>query len=230
MEKIKYYVLAALLMVWLIMTLFVYFKEHGRKGEKLGTKFIVRVGVFGAIAAVLYIFIKIPLPIFPSWLEIHIDEIPIFIAGFAYGPFAAVCVTLVKTIIKLPLTSTLGVGEFCDLLFTLAFVLPATIIYKRHRTFKGAITGLSIGVVFQIITAILGNIYLILPFYMEVMDLPESAILGMCQKANPAITNIGWGYALLAVLPFNAIKNTAVFIITVIVYKSVRRVINKFEK
>lgn len=230
MGKVRYYVLAGLLLIWLIATLIAYFKEHGRTGEKLGTKFIVRVGVFGAIAAVLYIFIKIPLPIFPSFLEIHIDEIPIFIAGFAYGPFAAVCVTLIKTIIKLPLTSTLGVGEFCDLLFTLAFILPATIIYKRHRTFKGALAGLGIGAIVQIFTAVIGNIYLILPFYMEVMEFSEEAILGMCQKANPAINNVGWAYGTFAVLPFNAIKDSAVIAITLIVYKSIRRIINKLDK
>ena len=229
MEDIKVYVFAAVLLVWLIFTVRFYYSEH-HISSKMGVKFIVRVGVFGAISAVLYIFIKFPIPIFPSFLEIHIDEIPIFIAGFAYGPWAAVFVTLVKTIIKLPLTSTMCVGELCDFLYTLAFVVPASIIYKRHRSIKGALVGLAVGVVFQLIAAVLGNIYIILPFYMKVMEFPKEAILAMCQKANPMITNLEWAYGLFAVLPFNLIKIAIVVVLTFLIYKSTRRFIDKMER
>ena len=77
------------------------------------------------------------MPIFPSFLEFHFDEIPLFIAGFAYGPLVAFGSILVKTIIKLPFTGTMLVGELSDLLFSTAFVLPSAIIYKKMRNIKG---------------------------------------------------------------------------------------------
>jgi len=51
-------------------------------------RMITRIAVFGAMSTILYVIpvFKFSLPFFPSFLEIHIDEIPAFIAGFAYGP------------------------------------------------------------------------------------------------------------------------------------------------
>ena len=48
----------------------------------------------------------------------------------------------------------------------------------------------------------------------------------MCKAANPKINNIGWSYGLLAVLPFNAMKDAAVIVLTLLTYKSVHRFID----
>lgn len=191
-------------------------------------KFIVRVAIFGAIATLLYVipFLSFPLPIFPSFLKFHFDEIPIFIAGFAYGPLAAMAITAIRTLIKLPFSSTLCVGELSDLLFTIAFVLPATIIYKYNRNFKGALIGILVGTVAQLIVAILGNIYIMVPFYMYLFEMDEAALLKICP---PFITDLKWSYGFAAVLPFNLIKNAAVIIVTLISYKSLRRLIDKAQ-
>ena len=110
------------------------------------------------------------------------------------------------------------------------FILPAILIYKKRRNFKSAMLGLGIGTILQLAVSLLLNIYLMIPFYMSVMGLSEEAILGLIQKANPAINDIGWGYGLLAVLPFNAIKDTAVLILTIISYKSTHRFIDKIHE
>lgn len=207
--------------------------EEERK-FRFGTKDIVRVGIFGALSAIFYLFIKFPLPIFPSFLEFHFDEVPAFIASFAYGPITGLLVLLVKTVIKLPFTKTLCVGELADLLYSIAFILPASLIYKKKRTFKGVIIGLSVGFVCQLVIAVLLNIYLIIPFYLKVMlkDVPdpEAALLGMLKAANPKVSNIRWSYGLMVVLPFNALKNALVIAITLPTYKSVRRLIDKITK
>lgn len=204
-------------------------------GKKNWTKIIARGAIFGAIATILYVveIFTIHLPFLPSFMSLHFDEIPIFIAGFAYGPWTALAVIVVKTVIKLPLTSTLGVGELSDLIYSIAFVIPASIIYKKNRTLKGAAIGLGVSFLLQIVVALLMNIYVMLPFYMFVMGLPEGAIIGMCNAANPAILTIvpdwKWGYGLLAVIPLNAIKNTIVVIVTFIVYRSIHKLL-RFEK
>lgn len=225
----KTLIFGILIVVFIFVFLKAYFNEKQHSKYKFGTKQMVRVAVFGALSGIFYIFIKFPVPFLPPFLEFHFDEIPAFIASFAYGPISGLLVLLIKTLIKLPFTSTLGVGELSDLIYSAAFIVPAAIIYKKHRNFKGVFVGLFIGTVFQLSVSLLSNIYLMIPFYMKVMEFPEKAILGMCQAANPKITNIGWSYGLLAVLPFNAIKDGAVILLTLFTYKSVHRFIDKLQ-
>ena len=225
----KTIVFGVLVLVFIFVFLKVYYSEKPHTKYKFGTKQMVRVAIFGALSGIFYIFIKFPVPFLPSFLEFHFDEIPAFIASFAYGPLVGLLVLVVKTIIKLPLTSTLGVGELSDLIFSIAFIMPASLIYKRHRNFKGVITGLLIGTIFQLGVSLVTNVYVTIPFYLKVMEYPEAAILGMCKAANPKITNIRWSYGFLAVLPFNAIKDAAVIVLTIFTYKSVHKFIDKLH-
>lgn len=225
--------LVGLLLVWSFFFLLVLREGKPFRFRKVNlVRFMSRVAIFGALSAILYIvpFLKFPLPFFPSFLEFHFDEIPVFIAGFAYGPFSAFAVLVVKTIIKLPFTSTLTVGEWADLIYSSAFIIPAAIIYQRRRDIKGVIAGFSLGFIVQIIVSLVFNVYIMIPFYMFVMGFPEAAILAMAQAANPAVTNIGWSLGFLAIVPFNLLKNTMVVILTFLVYKSIHRFMVRFEE
>ena len=225
----KTLIFGIIIVIFVFVFLKAYFAEKQHAKYKFGTKQMVRVAVFGALSGIFYIFIKFPVPFLPTFLEFHFDEIPAFIASFAYGPITGILVLLIKTLIKLPFTRTLGVGELSDLIYSAAFILPAAIVYKKHRNFKGVVVGLLFGTVLQLAVSLLSNIYVMIPFYMKVMELPEAAILGMCKAANPKITDVGWSYGLLAVLPFNLIKDVAVIVITIFTYKSVHRFIDKLQ-
>ncbi len=225
--------LVGLLLLWSFFFLLVLREGKPFRFRKVNlVRFMSRVAIFGALSAILYIvpFLKFPLPFFPSFLEFHFDEIPVFIAGFAYGPFSAFAVLVVKTIIKLPFTSTLTVGEWADLIYSSAFIIPAAIIYQRRRDIKGVIAGFSLGFIVQIIVSLIFNVYIMIPFYMFVMGFPEAAILAMAQAANPAVTNIGWSLGFLAIVPFNLLKNTMVVILTFLVYKSIHQFMVRFEE
>ena len=222
-------IFGVLIIAFVFAFLKIYFKEKQQTKYKIATKNIVRVGIFGAIASILYILIKFPVPFLPPFLEFHFDEIPVFIASFAYGPVPGLCVLLIKTIIKLPFTTSLGVGELSDLIYGAALILPAAILYKRKREFVSVFTGLLIGFLLELVISLFVNIYVMIPFYMNVMELSEEAILKMCQVANPNITDIKWGYGLVAVLPFNAIKNIAIGLLTILSYKSTHRFIDKLQ-
>ena len=227
--EIRLLIFGILILAFIFVFLKIYFNEKQQTKYKITTKSIVRVGIFGAIAAILYILVKFPVPFLPPFLEFHFDEIPVLIASFAYGPIPGLCVLLVKTVIKLPFTSSLGVGELSDLIYGAVLVLPAAILYKKKRNFKSVIIGLGFGCVLELAVSLIVNIYIMIPFYMNMMGLSEEAILKMCQIANPAITDVRWGYGLLAVLPFNAIKNVAIIILTILTYKSVHRFIDKLQ-
>ena len=201
------------------------------KGNVMTTRFIARTAVFAAISIILYTvpFLKFSLPIFPAFLEIHLDEIPAFIAGFAYGPLSGALVILVKTIVKLPLTNTACVGELADFIYSMVFVIPAAIIYKKHRTIKGAIVSMCVATVIQVITASFVTTFVMLDAYSVLYHLPKSVILGMCQKINPAITSLGFPFLLMVALPFNALKDAIVVALTFLLYKRLRILFNRID-
>ena len=201
------------------------------KGNPVTTKFIARTAVFAAISIILYTvpFLKFSLPIFPAFLEIHLDEIPAFIAGFAYGPLSGFFVILVKTVVKLPLTGTAGVGELADFIYSAAFVIPAAVIYKKKHTLKGALISLLVATGVQLIVASFCTTFIMLDIYSILYHLPKAVILNMCQKINPAISNLTWPFLLMVALPFNALKDAIVVLATLLLYKRLRWLFAKID-
>lgn len=192
-------------------------------------KFIARTAIFGAISIILYLvpFFQIGLPIFPAFLKIHLDEIPTLIAGFAYGPFSALIILIIKTLVKLPLSETLCVGELADFVYSCAFIIPASLIYKKMRHFKGALLSLLVGIVIQCAVASFLTTFMMLDFYIFVMNIPKDSILGMCQAINPSITSLDWPFLLMVALPFNALKDGIVGVATILLYKKLHTLIDK---
>ena len=198
------------------LTYKVYRKLAGKEEKKVAyspVRFMARVGIFGAIATILYVVdvFTVKLPFFPSFLSLHFDEIPAFICGYAYGPWAGVAVIGIKTLIKLPFTTTNTVGEFSDFVMSCLYIIPACFIYDKKRNLKGVAIGFALGTVIQILSAMILNVYAI------------------CKMANPAITDVGWSYAFFAVLPFNALKDAVVIVATFLVYRSIH-VFLRFDK
>ncbi|MCF0117619.1 MAG: ECF transporter S component [Bacilli bacterium] len=219
--------------LWFVSLLLVYSNlKIKSKNHKNWTKFIVRIGIFGSIATILYVvpLLQFKIPFFPSFLEFHFDEIPVFIAGFAYGPLTALGILFVKTIIKLPFTSTVCVGELADFIYSAVFILPASLIYKKRRTFKFALLGILIGTVCQMAVSVTVNVYLMIPFYVKMYGMTEETLLAICQLANPKIKDAKWSLGLIGILPFNAIKDFIVVVLTLLVYKSTRKLINKVHE
>ena len=219
-ERIRRYLSLAMFILLLVAFFFSYFKERGKRSFNY-SRLIARAAVFGAISTILYVVpvFNLSLPFFPSFLSLHFDEIPAFIAGYAYGPFTALVVILIKTLIKLPMSSTLGVGELTDFILSSSFVLSATILYKKKRNFVGVFSGFGISLIIQNVVALLLNIYVMLPFYIAVMGYDESQLLSLCQMANSSVENLEWSYGLCCVLPFNLFKDACVLVLTFLIYK-----------
>lgn len=209
-----------------ILTVRVYSRTHPSQTFD-PIRFMARVAIFGGMSAILYIvpIFQIPLPFFPSFLELHFDEIPAFIAGFAYGPWAAFAVIAIKTVFKLPFTHSMLVGELTDLILSSIYVIPAVLIYKRIRNLKGVALAFLISTVLQIISSMLLNVYVMIPFYEYMMGFSESGLLFVINKAIPWIDNVGWSYAFFAVLPFNLMKDAIVVVITFIIYRNIHLVL-----
>ena len=191
-----------------------------REKRLLSTKNVAAMGMLGALSAVLMLF-EVPLPfIAPSFYGLDLSEVPILVGTFALGPVAGVVMEAVKILIKLLLkpTSTGFVGEFANFVFGCSMVLPAGLIYRFHKTKKGAMIAMAVGTLVMSGVGIVGNALVMLPFYSNFMPLEN--ILAAGAAINPAVSNV-WTFAAFCVGPFNIIKGIAVSVITALVYKRV---------
>ena len=66
------------------------------------------------------------------------------------------------------------------------------------------------------------NVYVLIPFFSVLYGLPLDALLAICQAAIPAIQDVGWSYAFFAVLPFNALKDAIVIVLSCAFYGGLR--------
>ena len=215
----------------IILAIYVLVKLFYKKNP-ITINFLTRTGVFAAFSTILYIVpgLKFAVPFFPSFLELHFDEIPSLIAGFAYGPLSGFFIILIKSIIKLPFTTTLGVGELADFIYSTFFIIPASCIYKKNRHIKGAIKGLTVGTLFQLLVSSFITSFAILNFYIFIMGFSKDTIINMCHVINPAINSLGWPFLLMVALPFNLFKDLIVIIITFLLYKKIHRWLDKIAQ
>lgn len=191
----------------------------------LSVKNVVLMGMFGALAAVLMLF-ELPLPfVAPTFYGLDVSEVPVLVGTFALGPVAGVVIELVKILVKLLIkpTSTGFVGELANFCFGCALILPAGWIYRIHKTKKSAVTGMVVGTVVMAIVGVVLNVYVMLPFYSQLMPLDN--IIAAGAAINPAVSNV-WTFAIVCVGPFNLIKGVVVSLITALVYKRISIIIH----
>ena len=180
-----------------------------------------------SVMGFLLMYIELPLPLFPDFLKIDVSDLPALLGAFALGPVEGVIIELMKNILKgLFGTQTAFVGETANFLVGSVMVFTAGLIYRKNKSRKSAIAGLTIGTVIMPVVAAIGNLYIFLPLYEKVLHIPLVAFVEMAQKINPAITNINT-YIIWAIIPFNLIKGVFVSAITVAVYKSVSPILHK---
>ncbi len=188
-------------------------------GNMAGSKFksgtITRIGVLGAIAAVLFYFPEIPMI---GFLKLDFSTLPALLGGFAMGPLAGLIIVAIKDLVGLTHSTSMMVGEIADFLMSGAFVLVASLCYSQTRTRRSALIGMGLGVVAMTVVGTLTNYFLLIPFYINVMGFAEEMVIGMMAKVIPAIDSMSKVIA-LAIVPFNIVKGLILSLITLLMYK-----------
>lgn len=192
---------------------------------RMKVRTIAFVGLMGAVSAVLMLF-RFPLPFMPPFMSFDLSGIMEMLGGFMFGPFAAVCIIIVKILLQVVIQGSfsLGTGELQNFILSSCYVLPALFIYHRNKTKKTAAAGMALSTVFVAIVAILTNLYLIIPFYVKLFGMTMEEIIGMCTAVNPAMKD-AMTMAAFGILPFNLIKYGVTSIVTFIVYKRLSKLI-----
>lgn len=177
--------------------------------SKIRTKFIVRVGMLGALS---FIIMLLEFPIgFAEFLKIDFSDIVAMIGGITMGPLAAVAIQLIKNLLKVVIiTRTAGIGELANLIVGIAYVLPATYIYRKVKSNKGLMIGLVAGSISMVVIACLANFFLLLPLYWSFLS----------QDAMTVASR--WTYIQAVLLPFNVVKAIIVSVLTIGVHLSMK--------
>lgn len=187
-------------------------------------KKIVQIGVFSALSVILY-YIRFPLPIFPSFLQVQFSNLPIIICALSMGTKTGMLILLIKTLIGAMFSfgESYAVGELMDFVIGAAVVLSTSLIYSHNKTRKGGIIALIVGIVVWIVTAVLMNYFVAIRLYIIVFFKNDiNSFISAC-SIIPGINESNYliKYCLYAALPFNAILSFTVCFITFIVYKRV---------
>lgn len=185
-----------------------------RTRQSLSTRDIATVAVLAAISAVLFM-VEIPVVLF---YKLDLSNLPVLLGAFAMGPVQGTLILLVKSLLGLLHSSSQGVGELADFLMGLAMLLPAGLIYQRHKDRKGAILGMAVGTVVATLAGVLTNLYLMIPFYGAAFGMPVEAIVAMGQSLIPAVDS-ELKFVFWITAPFNLLKWIIISVVTALIYK-----------
>lgn len=210
-------------------------QEENKPERKSAKQFLAnyftatRIAYLALFTALSFVF-RLPylefsiIPAVP-FLKVDFSGVFAMVAGFSLGPVAAVIVTVLKELIYiLPFSQTAGTGELANILITLPYVLIPTIIYKKRKGIKSVLISLSIACVIQAIWSFPVNYLITFPIYGQYFFHYETWAEGMQFYLSV------WYWVVL----FNFVKVVIVSVATLLLYKSISRLIKmtnaKFEK
>ena len=181
------------------------------------TRVLTGTAMLGAVAALL-MYLEFPIPIMPAFIKLDVSELPALLASFAYGPVSGIVVCLIKNLIKLPSTSTAAVGELFNFVMGAVFVGTAGLVYKFHKSRKGAILGAAVGALVMALVSVPYNYFIAYPAYVTFYHLPLEAIIGMYQAINPGVDGL-LSCLLVFNLPFTFFKGALDAALCFLIYK-----------
>ncbi len=184
-------------------------ESRGGIGNEFSAKRLALIAVFTALA---YGISFLEFPIFPavSFLKLDFSFAIMLIASYMLGAFSGEVIVVVFTLLKLPLSQTGMVGDLANFVMAQFFVVLPSMIYYYRRKFS--VVAFSLVGATAIISALslVTNRYMLLPMYMG-------------SGAEEFFMQV-WYYIVL----FNVIKGVSNGIITILLYKRLKKLLHKF--
>lgn len=184
-------------------------ESRGGIGNEFSAKRLALIAVFTALA---YGISFLEFPIFPavSFLKLDFSFAIMLIASYMLGALSGEVIVVVFTLLKLPLSQTGMVGDLANFVMAQFFVVLPSMIYYYRRKFS--VVAFSLVGATAIISALslVTNRYMLLPMYMR-------------SGAEEFFMQV-WYYIVL----FNVIKGVSNGIITILLYKRLKKLLHKF--
>ena len=182
--------------------------------SNLSVQYMTRIAILRALSAVLF---PLEIPIV-AFYKLDFSTLPALLGAFSMGPLPGLAILLIKDLSRLAYSSSMYVGELADFIMSAAFILPASLIYRKHKTRKTALVGMAVGTLCMIVVSVLVNWKMMIPFYMTAFHMDMEAIIGMAQKALPFV-DTEWKVLLYVTAPFNLLKGFVLSLLTFVLYK-----------
>ena len=131
------------------------------------------MAVFAALAYAVSLVIHFPV----GFLTLDLKDAVIAVGAMALGPWAALIMTALSALLEFLTIADTGVyGLIMDILSSLAFALPAALIYRRHKVLPSAIVSLSVSILCMTAVMMAANV-VITPLFMKVPTKEVVALL-----------------------------------------------------
>lgn len=183
-----------------------------RKPNIFSTPYLTRMAILTAISFLLFL-IQIPVVAF---YKLDLSNLPVLLGAFSMGTVPGLIILALKCMLALLRTTSGGVGDLADFIMSAALIIPASVLYHRHKTRKNALIGMAIGTLCMVVVGVLANKYIMLPFYMGAYHMNMDGIL---KYANVGGVDSEWKLLLLITGPFNLLKGAVLSIVTGLIYK-----------
>ena len=191
---------------------------NASSGGKSNVTKLVITAMLSAVAFALQ-YIEVSIPLVPSFLKLDFSDIPELIGAFVIGPLGGAAVCLVKNLLHLPFTSSVGVGELANFLLGAVFSAFAGWLYKRNKTKKTALIACMAGACLMALVSIPLNYFIVYPFFAKLwangnMDI----IINMYKAILPASDTLLKCLAIFN-FPFTLVKGLICAGVTMVIYK-----------
>lgn len=190
-----------------------------RAGRVVSVRYLAVVAMLSAVAVAL-MFLEFSIPVvIPSFVKMDVSDLPSLLGAFSLGPVAGGVVALLKNLLNLLIegTTTAGVGELCNFGLNAVYAITAGLIYKAHKSRKGAIVGALVGAVVMGLFSVPLNYFLVFPAYATAfggMDL----VIGAYQVILPSVNSL-LECLVIFNLPFTIVKGLLCALVCFLIYK-----------
>ena len=197
------------------------------------THHLAVAAMLSAVAAVLQ-FVEFSIPLIPSCVKLDISDLPALLGTFSLGPVYGVVIQLVKNLLHLLFgaNASAGVGELSNFILGAVFVLCAGLVYRRHKSRKGAFWGSLLGALLMALVSIPSNYFFVYPAYVTLFGMPLDQIIGAYQAILEPIAQTPTDNALLNCLlvfnvPFTFCKGLLDVGLCFLIYKPLSPLLHK---
>ena len=177
------------------------------KGKIFTTKVMVTVSLLSTLS---YVLMLLESPPFIGFLKLELSDIPAIIGAFQFGPIAGIIIELVKNIIKaMTATQTAGIGELANFVVSVAYVVPAAIIYRKMTGKYKSLASFGTATICMVIAGILINYFVTIPLYVTLFGMDSVlAAATIIPGIKDKLTLILYG-----ITPFNIVKGIFIGVI-----------------
>lgn len=191
---------------------------RNEKNKVFTTRTMVTVSLLSALSYVLMLFESPP---FIGFLRLELSDIPAIIGAIQFGPLAGIVIELIKNLIKgVTASSTAGLGELANFTVSVAYVIPAALIYRKMKSRLKPLAAFGVATASMMAAGFLINYFLMIPLYASFYGGIDNVVAAA--SAIPVIKD-KFTLVLYGITPFNLVKGIFIGIVGHYTYRLLRK-------